>query len=170
MGDYDLKASYSADNIPLGGFSGNASFNGCAIFSGQVKTSGGIEAKLEGHIRFIGNQIMLNFLKRVDDESHAIEFYACKTRDNSELLGFFSGLWRYRWAIRPSPGPNRGEYIREILPTQDWITDPSVRENKVSIEFLPFTPITQTNYPPEISGGADLETATEKDLKTAPAL
>jgi len=169
MGDYDLRASYSTDKTPMGEFSGNASFNGCALFSGEVRTSQGIEAKLEGYIRFAGDQIVLNFLKRGADESRAIEFYVCKARDNSELLGAFNGVWRYRWSIRPSPSPNMSAYIKEILSTQDWITHPSIRENKVSMNFLPPTQNVQPLSSPEIFPEENLTTVPEEDLKITPA-
>jgi len=174
MGDYDIKISCYFNDTLAGIFSGTAFFNGCAIFSGQVKDeSVGLVGKLRGLIEVNNDQIMFNFLKS-DDESPVIEFQVAKKRDNQEFLGIYRGAWRYRpGVVNPSFRYEDHLWSRRNMQGGLWISEPIIKEKQALIELLPPTLITEQTYSPEIShetcSEQNSEPNPEKDLKTGPA-
>jgi len=170
MGDYDIIISCYFNDTLASIFSGNAFFNGCAIFSGQVKEDRtGIEGKLKGIVGLTEKQIMFNFLKS-DNESPVIEFQVCKIRDNQEFLGVYRGAWRYRYGIFASNFDSEG-YLWSKRNTPDglWIDESVIKEKQALIEILPSTKPIQQTYSPEISNEADeanSESVPEQNLNT----
>jgi len=173
MGDYDIRISCYFNDTLASVLSGNVFFNGCAIFSGQVKEDRtGIEAKLRGIVGLTNNQIMFNFLKS-DNESPMIEFQVCKIRDNQEFLGTYRGAWRYRYGVVDS-SYGCGSYLwsRRNTPGEIWVSESVIKEKQALIELIPSTKPVQQTYSPEISSDVDeanSEPAPGQDLKAIPA-
>jgi hypothetical protein len=156
MGDYDIKVSCYFNNALESVFSGNASFNGCALFSGKMKNDNtGIEGKLNGILRLDNNQVMLNFLKS-DDENPVIEFQVYKKRDNLEYQGSYRGAWRCKQGIF--------KYEENLWSRRDayeriWINELLIKERLALIELLP------SQEQPQMETAS--ETIPDQDLKTA---
>jgi len=138
MGDYDIRISYYLNDTLVSVFSGNASFNGDAFFSGQVKEDNtGLVGKLAGIVKLDPYQIVLNFLKS-DDERPMMEFQVFKKRENKGYQGSYKGSWRHK--------PGNFEYDDHLWSTRNilremWISESIIKEKQALIELNP---------PPEI--------------------
>jgi len=166
MGDYDIRlSSYFGETLECA-FSGNISFNGCAILSGKTKDDKtGIEGRINGILRLDDKQIMINFLKR-DNENPVIEFQLYKKRDNLEYQGSYRGAWRCKQGIFRHED---NLWSRTDTSERFWTNEAIIRERLALIELLP-----SQEQPPicsiEISQEEFSDLGIEQDLKTEPAL